>query len=58
MDAEMAGKTELWAAMGDPFAPHLIADGFLKEHSEYGWMRGLLREMKTEPWTQFASGMK
>jgi hypothetical protein len=58
MDAEMAGKMQLWAAMGHPCAEDFIAQDFLKEHPEYGWMRGLLRDMKTEPWTQFASGMK
>jgi hypothetical protein len=55
MDAQMAGKMQLWAAMGHPCAPDFIAEDFLKGHPEYVWMRGLLRDMKTEPWTQFGS---
>ncbi|HYK91411.1 MAG TPA: C45 family peptidase [Acidobacteriota bacterium] len=58
MDATMAENMQLWAAMGHPCAPDFIAEEFLKAHPEYGWMRGLLRDMKTQPWTVFASGMK
>jgi hypothetical protein len=52
----MAEKLQLWAAMGHPCAPDFIADDFLKKHPEYDWARGLLRDMKTQPWTMFASG--
>jgi hypothetical protein len=58
MDAGMAGRLEMWAAMGHPCAPDFKAEEFLSRRPEYGWMRGLLRDMKTEPWTQFRSGMK
>jgi hypothetical protein len=57
-DAGMAEKLQLWAAMGHPCAPDFIADDFLKQHAEYGWMRGLMRDLKTQPWTAFATGMK
>ena len=58
MDATMAGKLELLAALGHPCAPDFIAADFLKQHSEYGWMRGLLRDMKTRAWTRFTRDMK
>ena len=58
MDAMMAEKMQMWAAYGHPCAKDFIADEFLKQHTEYEWMRGLLRDMKTGEWTQFASGMK
>ncbi len=58
MDATMAGNMQLWAAMGHPCAPDFVASVFLKERPEYGWMRGLLRDMKTQPWTMFTSGLK
>ncbi len=58
MDATMAGNMQIWAAMGHPCAPDFKADEFLGKHPEYAWMRGLLRDMKTEPWTLFTSGMK
>ena len=54
----MTEKMQLWAAMGHPCAPDFIAEDFLKQHSEYDWARGLLRDMKTQPWTQFTSNMK
>jgi hypothetical protein len=58
MDSSMIAKMQLWAAMGHPCAPDFIAADFLKQHPEYDWMRGLLRDMKTQPWTLFTSGMK
>jgi len=58
MDSTMAAGMQLWAAMGHPCAPDFIAADFLKQHPEYDWMQGLLRDMKTQPWTLFASGMK
>jgi len=57
-DARMAEGMRLWAAMGHPCAPDFVAEEFLKSHPEYGWMRGLLIDMKTQPWTEFASGMR
>ncbi len=58
MDASMAAKMQIWAAMGHPCAPDFVAADFLKDHPEYGWMRGFLRDMKTQPWTLFTSGMR
>ena len=43
---------------GTPRPPDFLADEFLARHIEYGWMRGLLRDLKTQPWTRFAAGMK
>jgi hypothetical protein len=57
-DAAMAASMQLWAAMGHPCAPDFKADDFLKAHPEYDWTRGILQDMKTQPWTRFASGMK
>jgi len=56
--AVMAEKMQLWAAMGHPCAPDFVAADFLTRHPEYDWARGLLRDMKTQPWTQFTSGMR
>ena len=58
IDASMAGKMQFWGAMGHPCAKDFVASEFLKDHPEYDWMHGLLRDVKTQPWTQFASGMK
>jgi hypothetical protein len=53
VDGRMASEMRFWAAMGHPCAPDFLAEGFLKQHPDYGWMRGLLRDMKTQPWTEF-----
>jgi hypothetical protein len=58
MDASMAEKMQFWAAMGHPCATDFVAGKFLAEHPEYSWMRGLLRDLKTQPWTQFSVAMK
>jgi len=55
VDGRMATKMQFWAAMGHPCAPDFIAERFLKKHPEYDWMRGLLRDMKTHPWTIFTA---
>jgi hypothetical protein len=57
MDAGMAGRLEMWAATGRPCAPDFEAEPFLAKRASYGWMRGLLRDMKSGPWTVFRSGM-
>ncbi len=56
--AAMAEKMQLWAAIGHPCAPDFVANDFLTRRPEFGWARGLLRDMKTQPWTEFTSGMK
>lgn len=55
VDATMAGGMRFVASMGHPCAPDFIAEDFLKAHPEYSWMRGLLRDMKTQPWTEVAA---
>ena len=43
---------EFWAQAGH-HGSDFLAGPFLKQHPEYDWMRGLLRDMKSEPWTKF-----
>jgi len=58
VDGAMTEKMQFWAAMGHQCAPDFIADKFLNEHAEYRWMRGMLRDMKTQPWAMFTAGGK
>ena len=58
IDASMAEKMQFWAAMGHPCGYNFIAADFLKEHPEYEWMRPLLLDLKSYPWTVFAIGMR
>ena len=48
---------QMWAAMGRPCAPDFKADAFLAAQPQFGWMRGLLRDMPSGPWTRFSAGM-
>jgi hypothetical protein len=56
-DAKMAGRLEMWAAMGRPCAGDFLAEPFLARRPQFAWMRGLLRDMKSEAWTVFGAGM-
>jgi hypothetical protein len=56
MDAAMAGRLEMWAAMGRPCATDFQAEPFLAKRPQYAWMRGLLRDMKSGPWALFRAG--
>lgn len=58
VDARMAEKMQFWAAMGHPCGNDFIAATFLKDHPEYEWARGLLSDLKSQPWTIFSSGMR
>ena len=58
VDGQMASKMQFWAAMGHPCGYDFIAATFLRGHPEYGWMKGLLTDMKSRPWTLFSSSMR
>ncbi|HYM00483.1 MAG TPA: C45 family peptidase, partial [Blastocatellia bacterium] len=58
IDSTLAKEMSFWAALGHQCAKSFIADDFLKEHPEYEWMRGLLKNMYTGPWTEFSTKMK
>ncbi len=57
-DSQMAARMQMVAALGHPCAPDFKAEPFLAAHPEYGWMRGLLKDMPSQPWTLFSSGMR
>jgi len=57
IDGSMAEKMQLWAAMGHPCGNDFSASAFLQQRPEYEWMRGLLIDLKSQPWTVFAQGM-
>ncbi len=58
IDSHMAGTMQFWAALGHPCGYDFSAATFLREHPEYGWMKGLLNDMKSHPWSVFTSGMR
>jgi len=57
IDGTLAEKMAFWGKIGHHESDFIAAD-FLKEHKEYDWMRGLLKDMKSQPWSWFEVGMK
>jgi hypothetical protein len=51
-DGALAAKLAFWGQAGHA-GSDFFAEPFLKQHQEYEWMRGLLKDMKCGPWTQF-----
>jgi hypothetical protein len=56
-DGDLADKMAFTAQVGH-HGSDFLADAFLKQHKEYEWMRGLLKDMKCGPWSRFEAGMK
>jgi hypothetical protein len=57
IDAALADRMSFWGQLGH-HGSDFIVDPFLKQHKEYEWMRGLLRDMKCQPWSRFAAETK
>ena len=57
-DSTMAKNMSLEARAGYPCGEDFIADTFLKEHPEFDWQRGVLKDMKGNPWAEFKAADK
>jgi hypothetical protein len=57
IDAALAERMSFWGEVGH-HGSDFIVDPFLKQHKEYEWMRGLLKDMKCQPWCRFEAEMK
>jgi hypothetical protein len=57
IDAAMADELAFWGQVGHHGSDFIAAD-FLKEHKEYEWMRGLLKDMKSQPWCRFEAKIR
>jgi hypothetical protein len=57
-DSDLASKMTMIAHAGHPCGEDFLAKPFLAAHPEYAWQAPILRDMKSGPWTQFASGEK
>lgn len=53
--AAMAGRMELEAANGHACGTGFRAAPFLARHPEFGWMKPLLKDLPSHPWTRFAA---
>lgn len=52
-NAYMARRMSLEAAMGHSCGIHFRAGDFTRQHSEFAWQKGLLRDLPSRPWTLF-----
>jgi len=52
-DAAMAEEMSFIAAMGHPCGLHFKAADHLKRHPQFEWMKPLLRDLDSRPWTVF-----
>jgi hypothetical protein len=57
IDGSLAGTLAFWGQFGH-HGSDFVADDFLAEHKEYEWMRGLLKDMRCQPWSRFEADMK
>jgi len=56
IDSEMARQMSFIARWGSSCGTAFDAKAFLKEHPQYEWMTGLLKDRPTQPWTVFKAG--
>jgi hypothetical protein len=54
--AELAHRMELEAASGHACGTGFRAAPFLSAHPEFNWMKPLLKDLPSHPWTKFAAG--
>ncbi len=54
VDASMARNLEFWGQLGHHGADFNAAE-FLAQHTEYDWMKGLVKDMKARAWTRLSA---
>jgi hypothetical protein len=57
-DSDLAAHMSLIAHAGHPCGEDFLAAPFLAAHPEYGYLRPILKDMPSGPWTTFMSGEK
>ncbi|MEJ2420806.1 MAG: C45 family autoproteolytic acyltransferase/hydrolase [Acidobacteriota bacterium] len=58
VDSAMAKKMSIMVRFGDPSGLPFDASKFLEEHPQFGWMKDILPDRPSEPWTVFTAGEK
>ena len=56
-DGRLADQMAFWGQVGH-HGSDFIAEEFLKAHKDYEWMRGLIKDMKSGPWSRFEAGLR
>ena len=57
-DSAMAAKLSIEAHAGHPCGEDFLAAPFLAAHPEYSYLKPILKDMKSGPWTSFTAGEK
>jgi len=57
-DSDLAARMSLIARAGHPCGEDFIAAPFLAAHPEYTYLKPILKDMKSGPWTPFTTGEK
>ncbi len=57
-DSDLAEKLTLFARAGHPCGENFYAAPFLAAHPEYDYLKPILKDMPSGPWTQFTAGEK
>ena len=57
-DSDLAAKVGLIGHAGHPCGEDFLAAPFLAAHPEYGYLRPILKDMPSGPWTEFEAGEK
>ena len=58
MDSEMAKNMSFSARWGSACGLAFDATKFLKEHPQFDWMKGILKDRPSQPWVVFKAGEK
>jgi hypothetical protein len=58
IDAKMAKQMSFVARWGAACGKAFNAKKFLKEHPQYDWMKDILKDRPSQPWTVFKAGEK
>ncbi len=56
VDSDMAKAMSFWARFGNSSGMPFDAEGYLKEHEQWDFLKGYLHDRPTQPWTIFSSG--
>ncbi len=56
IDSKMAKQMSFIARWGSACGTPFDASTFLEAHPQYDWMKGLLKDRPTQPWTTFKAG--
>ena len=57
-DSDLAARLSLIAHAGHPCGEDFLATPFLAAHPEYGYLKPILKDMRSGPWTAFAADEK